>query len=147
MSRSRLVQCSESEFSDFQNPRLQTQTCCLINISQSTGQANESGDDGDGDANADADPSQNAGISFGPSSLQGLFGWHWKGAEALFSGDDGLGALAKLSNYHVVVTSEFSGMGTAELATHAAIEGIRDQCRRRGVSSKSSPRHYHQNSN
>jgi len=66
----------------------------------------------------------------GPSSVEGLFAWNLVASQCLFGDLDAAtrkATLQKLANYHIIVTSEFSGMGTGELAVHLAIEGIRKQ--------------------
>lgn len=78
----------------------------------------------------------------GPSSVDGLFAWNLAASQSLFGDlDDATrkATLQKLAKYHIIVTSEFSGMGTGELAVHLAIEGIRKQSDNGGRISRSPP--------
>lgn len=74
------------------------------------------------------------GAFLGPDSLKGLFRWHKNMAATLFAKGglpsasvvDRPGTILAhcISHLHVILTSEFSGMGTAELALQMALAGI-----------------------
>lgn len=59
----------------------------------------------------------------GPGSIAELFQWSDDMAEKLFG--DCPAELAKLARMHLLLTSEFSGMGTAELSCHMVIDSLR----------------------
>lgn len=60
----------------------------------------------------------------GPSTLGELFQWHHSVAKTLFGDDASAATLAKLSGIHVMMSSEFTGMGSAELALQMVANSI-----------------------
>ena len=59
----------------------------------------------------------------GPDSMAELFGWHKRLPSLLFSGTDDV-AFQRMDDLHVVLSAEFSGMGTAELALDLIQQGL-----------------------
>lgn len=72
----------------------------------------------------------------GPDSLHSLFHWSTSVLDKLFGTSDGHEVppegLTRLQNLHVILTSEFSGMGTAELAAGLLIRSIQERCQNGG---------------
>ena len=69
---------------------------------------------GNGDLNMDEE------LPPGPDSLKGLFGLQKTMVEKLWPA----GQEEKPPSYHLVITSEFTGMGTAELAARQVIDAM-----------------------
>lgn len=68
----------------------------------------------------------------GPDSLHSLFHWSTSVLDKLFGTSDGhevpQEGLTRLQDLHVILTSEFSGMGTAELDAELLIRSIQERC-------------------
>lgn len=58
----------------------------------------------------------------GPDSVTGLVGWHYALAKKLVAKTDPAALAVKLSK--VILTSEFSGMGSAEIALRMVMDGL-----------------------
>ena len=63
--------------------------------------------------------------------MQGLFGWPKDAVKHLFEGVDGNAGDAgpgasMFKGLRLVTTSDFSGMGTAELAVHMVMDAVRE---------------------
>ena len=65
------------------------------------------------------------GDGAGPATLGELFQWHRSATMKLLADDDSKEALVSLSQLHVAMTTEFSGMGSAEIAVNLTLQGIR----------------------
>lgn len=86
---------------------------------------------GFGSAGSDEDSSVDLklaeAVKNGPSSIQELFGWPHAAVEQLFRLGDAAGDAdaVRLKGLRLVMTSDFSGMGTAELAVGMVLDAVK----------------------
>ena len=66
-------------------------------------------------------------VKNGPSSIQELFGWPHAAVEQLFRLGDAAGDAdaVRLKGLRLVMTADFSGMGTAELAVGMVLDAVK----------------------